>query len=104
MTNKLSDSEINQQLQQVNSELEPDHQWRLVDDKLCKTFHFKNFIRAFGWMTEVAMYAEKMIHHPEWFNVYNKVDVMLTTHDVGGISEKDFKLLLKMEMLHSYKG
>ena len=62
-------------------------------------FVFKNFIQAFGWMTQVAMHAEKLIHHPEWFNVWNKVDVKLTTHDVGGLSDLDFKMVKRMEKL-----
>lgn len=57
-----------------------------------KTFEFKNFVEAFGFMTKVAIHAEKMNHHPEWSNVYNKVEVVLTTHDKGGLSEKDEKL------------
>jgi 4a-hydroxytetrahydrobiopterin dehydratase len=73
-------------------------QWQIVEGKLTKTFKFKSFIRAFGWMTQIAIWAEKLNHHPEWFNVYNKVVVQLTTHDVGGISELDFKLAEKMEL------
>lgn len=57
-----------------------------------KTFEFKDFTAAFAFMTKVALHAEKMNHHPEWSNVYNKVSVVLTTHDQGGLSEKDEKL------------
>ena len=57
-----------------------------------KKFVFKYFISAFGWMTQVAIRAEKMNHHPEWFNCYNKVHVVLTTHDCQGLSAKDIKL------------
>ncbi|WP_298295427.1 4a-hydroxytetrahydrobiopterin dehydratase [uncultured Litoreibacter sp.] len=57
-----------------------------------KTFKFGNFVEAFGFMTRAAIHAEKMNHHPEWFNVYNRVEVRLTTHDTGGISPLDVKL------------
>ena len=68
--------------------------WKLVKGKnaITKTFKFKNFNTAFSWMTAMALYAEKLDHHPEWFNVYNKVVVTLTTHDVGGVSSLDVKL------------
>ncbi len=61
-------------------------------DALCKTFKFNNFRAAFAWMTDVAMKAEKIDHHPEWFNVYNKVEVMLTTHSAGGVTQLDVEL------------
>ncbi|MCH8551535.1 MAG: 4a-hydroxytetrahydrobiopterin dehydratase [Natronospirillum sp.] len=90
-----SDSEISAELKTLNQDLaEP---WQLEDDKLTKTFKFRNFIEAFGFMTKAAIWAEKHRHHPEWFNVYNTVKVQLTTHDVDGISEKDFALAQKME-------
>ena len=82
----------------INQQLDKDQLWDVVDSKLTKTFKFKSFIRAFGWMSQIAIWAEKLNHHPEWFNVYNKVDVQLTTHDAGGISELDFKLAEKMEL------
>ena len=68
-------------------------------DALTKTFKFKNFVRAWGWMTSVAIEAEKMNHHPEWFNVWNRVDIQLTTHDAGGISALDFELAAKIDAL-----
>lgn len=89
--------QILEQLNLINEELPEGEKWQIVDDKLVKTFKFKNFIKAFSWMTQVAIHAEKLIHHPEWFNVYNKVDVALTTHDVGGISDLDFKMIKRME-------
>ncbi|GJM01859.1 MAG: putative pterin-4-alpha-carbinolamine dehydratase [Rhodomicrobium sp.] len=61
-------------------------------DRLVKHFKFKNFNEAFGWMTRVALMAEKLDHHPEWFNVWNKVEVTLSTHDEGGVTSKDIKL------------
>ncbi|TVQ84915.1 MAG: 4a-hydroxytetrahydrobiopterin dehydratase [Micavibrio sp.] len=68
-------------------------------DAIQKTFKFKNFSQAFAFMTRVAMKAEKMVHHPEWFNVYNRVEVTLTTHDTGGLSEKDLKMAEYMEKI-----
>ena len=61
-------------------------------DALTKTFKFADFNAAFGWMTRVALAAEKLDHHPEWFNVYNRVDIALSTHDAGGLSERDIAL------------
>ena len=69
------------------------------EDALQKTFKFRNFISAFGFMTKVALYAEKWNHHPEWFNVYNRVDVRLTTHDADGLTELDAKLARQMDKL-----
>ncbi|MEM6895811.1 MAG: 4a-hydroxytetrahydrobiopterin dehydratase [Pseudomonadota bacterium] len=66
-------------------------------DAVKKTFTFGNFVDAFGWMTRMAIVAEKMNHHPEWFNVYKRVDVTLTTHDIGGVSELDAELAKVMD-------
>lgn len=73
--------------------------WSKVKDRdaIYKEFLFKNFNESFGFMTRVAMQAEKMDHHPEWFNVYNKVQITLSTHDVGGLSHNDVKLATFME-------
>jgi 4a-hydroxytetrahydrobiopterin dehydratase len=68
-------------------------------DAIEKTFQFKDFSAAFGFMTRAALVAEKMDHHPEWTNVYNRVSVTLTTHDAGGLTEKDVALALAMEDL-----
>ena len=68
-------------------------------DALTRTFKFKSFNDAFGFMTRVALYAEKWDHHPEWFNVYSRVTVTLTTHDAGGLSDLDVKLAAKMNDL-----
>ena len=75
--------------------------WRDVDgrDAIAKTFVFANFVEAFGWMTRAAIWAEKWNHHPEWCNTYKTVDVVLTTHDLGGLSALDAKLARKMDSL-----
>ena len=66
--------------------------WELRDGKLYRRCQFANFNEAFGFRSRVALIAERMDHHPEWFNVYNRVEIELTTHDAGGISERDFAL------------
>jgi 4a-hydroxytetrahydrobiopterin dehydratase len=83
--------------------LEPllDSGWTLHGEKdaLVKQFKFKSFIDAFGWMTRVAIWAEKWDHHPEWDNIYTTVNVVLITHDVDGLSTLDLKLARKMDSL-----
>jgi 4a-hydroxytetrahydrobiopterin dehydratase len=73
--------------------------WALVEgrDAIAKEFTFKDFNAAFGWMTRVALVAEKMNHHPEWFNVYRTVKVTLSTHAAGGLTELDVKLAHRMD-------
>ncbi|MBE9116215.1 4a-hydroxytetrahydrobiopterin dehydratase [Lusitaniella coriacea LEGE 07157] len=73
--------------------------WAIVEGKLHKDFKFDNFIKAFGFMSQVAILAEKMEHHPEWSNVYNKVTIDLTTHDADGISQKDLDLAKQINEL-----
>ncbi len=75
--------------------------WSASDDRdaITKTYVFKNFVEAFGWMTRAAIWAEKWNHHPEWSNVYKTVQVTLTTHDAGGVSELDVKFAKKMDAL-----
>ncbi|MGI9368205.1 MAG: 4a-hydroxytetrahydrobiopterin dehydratase [Ruegeria sp.] len=75
--------------------------WNMVEgrDAITKTFIFEDFVDAFGWMTRVAIWAEKWNHHPEWNNVYRTVEVVLSTHDVGGLSAQDAKLARKMDSL-----
>jgi len=93
---KLDDferSEYLPELLDIGWELEPER------DALKKTFQFKNFIEAFGWMSRIAIWAEKMNHHPEWFNVYRTVEVLLTSHDVEGLSMLDIKMARKMDEL-----
>lgn len=82
---KLSDEQIKKELVSL-----PD--WSIVNGKLHKDFVFQDFIEAFGFMSKASMHIEKMNHHPEWFNVYNKLKVDLVTHDAGGITQNDINL------------
>ena len=75
--------------------------WTLRDDKLSRQFSFSDFVEAFGFMSSVALLAEKMNHHPEWSNVYNRVAINLTTHDAGGISNRDFQLAEAINQLQA---
>lgn len=72
--------------------------WRELDDRdaIAREFQFADFNAAFGWMARIALLAEKMDHHPEWFNVYNKVNVTLATHDAGGVTELDIRMATAM--------
>jgi len=74
-------------------------EWREVDGReaIARTFRLKDFNQAFAFMTRVALLAEKMNHHPEWFNVYNRVEVTLATHDAGGVTEKDIAMAKAMD-------
>ncbi len=92
MAEKLSSDEIQTELKKVAG-------WVIQDAKLHKEFQFSSFIEAFGFMTQLALVAESMNHHPEWFNVYNRVVIDLTTHDAGGISNLDFELASKANNL-----
>ena len=89
---KLSDQEITAGLRQLPG-------WGLAGGKLHFERKFKDFVEAFGFMTRVAILAEKMNHHPEWFNVYHTVKIDLTTHDAGGISERDLELAGRINKL-----
>ena len=73
--------------------------WTLTNGKLNKTFQFADFIAAWGWMARVALIAQSLDHHPEWFNVYGTVRVDVTTHDAGGITRLDIELARKMNEL-----
>ena len=86
---KLSEAEVKENLARAKG-------WSLVNGKLHRAFECKDFVAAFGNMTRVALVAESMNHHPEWFNVWNKVIIDLNSHDVGGISDYDFKLAEKI--------
>ena len=78
-------------------------EWHEVDgrDAIARTFRFKDFNEAFAFMTRVALLAEKMDHHPEWFNVYNRIEVTLATRDSGGVTEKDIAMA---KMMDAYAG
>ena len=89
---RLSDDEVQQALANCPG-------WSLVDGKLQREFQFADFQEAFAFMTRVALIAEKRDHHPEWFNVYNRVEITLTTHDAGGLSLRDVKMARKIDAL-----
>ena len=91
MTKALSDRTELQSLFNTN--------WSLIDnrDAISKEFKFKSYQQAWGWMTEIALCAEKLDHHPEWSNTYNRVQVILTTHSCGGLSDLDIKLAKLMD-------
>ena len=97
MVERFSQDVINVSLKSLNSDSEKS--WEIKDRKLYKEFKFKSFVSAFGFMTQVAIIAERANHHPEWSNVYNKVEIYLTTHVVKGISKRDFELAQEIEKL-----
>ena len=74
--------------------------WSVVNGNLHRVFEFKDFSQAFAFMTRVALAAEKMDHHPDWSNVWNKVTVDLSTHSAGGLTQNDFDLAAKMQQIH----
>ena len=94
MAEKLSSEQIDEILSDLTG-------WQKLKDRdaIAKTFKFKDFSEAFGWMVRAALQAEKMNHHPEWFNVWNRVEVTLTTHDAGGVTRLDLKLAAQMNVL-----
>lgn len=96
MPETLSDSERAEHLPGLMSSGWRTHQTR---DAITKTFEFADFVEAWGWMARVALWAEKLNHHPEWLNVYRTVEVTLSTHDADGLTELDIKLAKRMETL-----
>lgn len=96
MIKKLSPQELQEALPKIA-------QWKINADNLSisRTFKFSDFNEAWGFMSRIALLAEQYNHHPEWFNVYNRVEITLTTHDAGGISELDIKLATAIEALLS---
>lgn len=89
---KMSDAEIKAALAELP-------EWAYAGCKLHREYQFADFVRAFAFMTQIALAAEAMNHHPEWYNVYRIVRVDLSTHDAGGVTQKDFELAKKMESL-----
>ena len=96
MTDKLTDAERSELIDPLLA-----NGWAMADgqDAITREYTFANFVEAFGFMSRAAIWAEKLNHHPEWFNVYKTVKVQLTTHEAGGISKKDFDLAGRMEKL-----
>ena len=91
-TERLTSEQIEAGLKELSG-------WELKNDKLHLELRFKNFVQAWGFMTQAAILAEQMNHHPEWFNVYSKVIIDLTTHEAGGISQLDIELAKKMDKI-----
>jgi len=89
---KATDREIQEAIAELGS-------WTIADGKLHREYRFRDFVQAFGFMTQVALIAERAAHHPEWFNVYNRVVVDLTTHEARGITHKDLDLAREMEQV-----
>ncbi len=83
--------------QQVDLQLEELSGWEREGNSIVKSYHFNDFIEAISFMTQAAFYAEALEHHPEWRNIYNVVEVRLTTHDTGGITSHDIRLAKRME-------
>jgi 4a-hydroxytetrahydrobiopterin dehydratase len=101
--NKSDDNYHKLSEQEIQSELNRLQGWTIVNGKLNRSFEFNSFVDAFGFMTKVALAAEKMNHHPEWTNVYNRLNIDLITHDIGGISNYDIKLAGIINKLHEGK-
>ena len=93
MAEKLKPQEIEEKIARLDG-------WRFDASRhvLEKSFTFKNFSQAFAWMTRLALWAEKVNHHPDWRNIYRQVDISLTTHDCDGVSEKDIEMAKKMDL------
>jgi 4a-hydroxytetrahydrobiopterin dehydratase len=89
---KLTEAQITEHLRSLPG-------WELADDRIKRTFRFQDFVEAFGWMTSVALVAERMNHHPEWRNVWATVEVELSTHDAGGLTKRDMELAAAMDAL-----
>jgi 4a-hydroxytetrahydrobiopterin dehydratase len=92
---KLSKQEIATGLSKLDG-------WSLVKGSLHRRFEFKDFTQAFGFMKRVALAADRMDHHPDWSNAYNKVTIDLSTHSVGGLTKNDFELAAKIQKIHGH--
>lgn len=95
MLEKLQDEALSEALESVPG-------WVLKDEKLHRILNFTNFVEAFGFMTQVALVAERMNHHPEWCNVYKTVAISLSTHDAGGLTTKDIDLAQAINRLAGF--
>jgi 4a-hydroxytetrahydrobiopterin dehydratase len=91
---KLSNDEIQKELDRISK-------WDIKKNKLHREYEFSNFVQAFGFMSQVALVAEKLDHHPEWSNIYKNVEINLTTHAANGITDFDFKLAASIENIYS---
>jgi 4a-hydroxytetrahydrobiopterin dehydratase len=89
----LNNQEVESKLNSISKE------WVLNDNCIQRTLVFKDFVEAFSFMTSAAILSEKLNHHPNWKNVYNKVDITLSTHDAGGLTDLDFKLAKAMDVV-----
>ena len=91
---KLSKIELNKKLKRLSG-------WKMVKGRnaIVKSFKFDSFLSAFNWMTAIAVYAEQKNHHPEWFNIYNNVEVTLSTHDVSGVTQLDIDMAKQMNLI-----
>lgn len=85
--------------EEIKTEFQNLKDWSLNAASISKEIKFKDFVQAFGFMTQIALEAEKLDHHPDWKNVYNKVSITLSTHDAGGLTELDFKLAKKIDKI-----
>lgn len=92
---RYTDNEIQENLKEIST-------WQFSDNAISKEFTFKDFSIAFGFMTQIALSAERLNHHPEIKNVYNKVSLKLNTHNVGGLTELDFKLAKQIDKIISH--
>jgi len=92
MSAKLDDKQIDQKLSQLDG-------WQRDGDLIRRELKFDDFVQAFGFMTKVALQAESMQHHPNWYNVYNTVRIELSSHDAGGLTDKDFDLAGRIDAL-----
>ena len=99
MSEKLSDADIKEALSELDG-------WSLVDGRaaITKKLKFKDFVTTWNFMDDVAGYADEISHHPEWTNVYNRVDVVLTTHDAGGVTELDVRMAQFMDEAAAQAG
>ena len=93
---RLSDEDVRSRLNELAS-------WSMEKGQLYRSFTFADFVAAFGFMSSVALLAERMSHHPDWHNVYNRVDILLSTHEAGGLTENDFVLASQISQIADRK-